>query len=171
MTDTCGQSSTGLSVSTDLQSSLESKLQDRLAKVGSTPYRTSWKRKVTKSGRPFLQQVASARGTSVHVSTSGHTEQIAPVKSWLTPVAQDRKWRFSSVSSAMNRIGKGGQPCLEVQALLLNGTRYMACGARLIGSQPWTTPGGQLSPALSLWLMGYPTVWSLDFTATRSFHK
>jgi len=75
------------SVSAALQSSLESKLRERLPIV-STPgwmiYRMHWKNKVTPRGRQYCQLVASVRPTS-------GKDSFSELCGWSTPAARDCK--------------------------------------------------------------------------------
>lgn len=59
--DTYGQHGTASSASADLQSSLESKLQQRLPKGGLTMFMKCWKRKATPLGRLYFQLQQSVR--------------------------------------------------------------------------------------------------------------
>lgn len=61
---TSGPSSTGSSASAALQSSLESKCRELLAKAGSMEYSQTWREKATPAGRSYLAHTASARRTS-----------------------------------------------------------------------------------------------------------
>ena len=58
---TYGQPSAGSSASADLSLSLGSRLQAKLANLGSTLYALTWKQKATPQGLPFFQLVASVR--------------------------------------------------------------------------------------------------------------
>ena len=69
-TATSGPSCSSSSASAALQSSLESRLRDRLAGRGSTLYRLTWKAQATPSGRPICALLASGHRTSASASTS-----------------------------------------------------------------------------------------------------
>ena len=75
---TCGQRGITSSASAALQSSLESKLQARMASAGSTLFNLTWKQRTTPSGRSISALRASARRTSGNDFTS-----------WPTPCQQD----------------------------------------------------------------------------------
>lgn len=81
-TATSGQSCSSSSASAALQSSLESRLRDRLAGRGSTLYRLTWKAQATPSGRPICALLASGHRTSASASTSSP---------WPTPTTLDHK--------------------------------------------------------------------------------
>jgi hypothetical protein len=74
--DTSGQSSSISSASAALSMSLGSKLQARLAKVGSMEYRQTWNLKTTPAGRSYWAHTALAHRTSDNDSTG-----------WPTPMA------------------------------------------------------------------------------------
>jgi len=61
---TCGRNSCASSRSAGLSASLASRLQMRLASVGSMEYQQTWKRKATPSGRLYWAHIASARPIS-----------------------------------------------------------------------------------------------------------
>ena len=79
-TATSGPSCSSSSASAALQSSLASRLRDRLAGRGSTLYRLTWKAQATPSGRPICALLASAHRTSGSGSISSP---------WTTPTVND----------------------------------------------------------------------------------
>jgi hypothetical protein len=82
MSGTSGRTGTTSSASASLQSSLESRLRQRTASVGSTLYQLTWKPRATPSGRLICALRASARRTSVSVSSSERS-------GWPTPQEAD----------------------------------------------------------------------------------
>jgi hypothetical protein len=80
MNDTCGQCSSISLRNADLNMSLGSRLQARLAKVGSMEYRQTWAKKVTPAGLPYWAHTASA----VRISDKDCT-------GWPTPTTRDHK--------------------------------------------------------------------------------
>lgn len=69
--------------SASLQSSLASKLRQRLESTGSTIYSLSWKDKVTPAGRPYCQRAASVRRTKEIGCSS------VPLADWVTPTCSN----------------------------------------------------------------------------------
>jgi hypothetical protein len=61
---TCGLKCSGSSESASLTQSLANRLRQQLATVGSMEYQTTWKQKVTPSGRSYWEQVLSPRRTN-----------------------------------------------------------------------------------------------------------
>lgn len=72
---TSGPPSSISSASAALSESLGSRLQARLAKVGSMEYRQTWSRKVTPAGRPYWAHTASAPRISARDFTGWPTPQ------------------------------------------------------------------------------------------------
>lgn len=84
MTDTSRPTGSISSASAALQSSLASRLKQRLDTTGSTIYRLTWKQKTTPAGRLYCQLVASAP------RTSGKDSGLL-LKDWATPTASDNR--------------------------------------------------------------------------------
>ena len=74
---TSGQKWNDSPASIDLQSSLESRLLQRLDTAGSTLFKLTWRRSITPLGRRYLERAASVRRTSGNGFTS-----------WQSPVAK-----------------------------------------------------------------------------------
>lgn len=84
---------------------------------------------------------------------------------WSTPQATDAKCRSSNESMAKRRLESGRQMGIEAEA-------HLAAGTTLSGSSAATEKRGQLNPAFSRWLMGYPPEWDdCAVTAMQSFPK
>lgn len=82
MSGTSGRTGITSSASASLQSSLESKLRQRTASVGSTLYQLTWKPRATPSGRLICALRASARRTYASASSSERS-------GWPTPIVND----------------------------------------------------------------------------------
>ena len=95
MSDTSGQKCAGLSLSANLQSSLESRLQANLAETGSPEYALTWKHWDMQSGPPICALRASARRTSGSGSIGGRS-------GWTTPASRD--WKGGGKMPPSNKI-------------------------------------------------------------------
>ena len=176
---------------------LASRLRAQPDLRGTTLYRTTWKLRVTPQVRPIFALRASAPRTSDSVCTgrptprsaeaehagrqanTGHLGQTglaeaASLAGWATPSARD--WRSASGSQDLmdERAAQSrGKPLSEQAWTLLPGpARLTASGKILTGSSAGMESGGQLAPAHSLWLMGFPPEWeNCAPPATRSSRK
>lgn len=161
------------SASAALQSSLESRLKQRLPTAGSTLFKMTWKQKAT----PSLRSVCLLRASALRISDSESGSWPTPTKTqaggtpenfnerkrrhrsqvwqapWSTPTAQDH-----SRGTKPPRPQDTGVPLSQqVSGLTPNGS----CAE--------TVKLGQLNPEFSLWLMGIPAAWaSCAPVATRS---
>jgi len=103
-----------------------------------------------------------ANGSKATVSLNG----VAQVSGWPTPTAQDH-----SRGVAPPRPQDTGIP-LSQMVDLAGPARITADGQLLTGSSAGMESGGQLNPAHSRWLMGYPPEWcDCAVTATQSSPK
>ena len=178
MSDICSPRGSTSSASANLRSSLESRLRAQLASGGSTLFKLTWKTRITPSGR----QICALRASGHRTSGSGST-------GWPSPVVNDSKGSdYAYANGDHNRISLklGGTAKLSLRSSgwATPTTRDHKDGASdgtvpvnaLLGRQAWLTAAtgsdGQLNPAHSRWLMGFPVEWdSCGATAMQSFRK
>ena len=171
---TSGLSGSISSASADLTLSLVSKLKARLTTDGSTLFKLTWREKVTPAGRLVYRLAASGRRTSdkdcglwptpiVGDTTGGPRppddkrgpapglQAAAHLTNWATPTTRDHK-----DGACLAQITGG---VVQVNSLLGRQVLLTDSGKQQIGSPAATEKPGQLNPAHSRWLMGYPPEW------------
>jgi hypothetical protein len=103
---------------------------------------TSWPTPNTPSGGP------NVKSTPTH--TGGmDLEGAVTLTSWATTTTRDYKDTGNLANSMTRKDGKGRNDTIPRQAF----------GLTAIGSPAVTEKPGQLNPAHSRWLMGYPAEW------------
>ena len=171
-TGTCGPTSFACSVPAGPLSGWESRLRQRLARIGSTECFLTWKASATPAGRPLSRLVPSMRRT-VEIGCG----------LWPTPAARD--WKSESASKefharwAATTKGKSLPMMLALWPTATSADAPRGSGtirpqdtgiplpqrvAQVLGT---TTPGssattekpGALNPAFVCWLMGFPPEW------------
>lgn len=175
---TYGRIGSTSSESAALARSLESKLRQATASLGSTLYKTTWKRRAT----PSRRSISAARSSALRISGKGSTSapmiEGRPCSGWITATTRDHK--DSPGMATVRPDGRSRIDQLPRQALLAAWTegtepgpaRLTASGEMRTGSSAETTLGGPLNPAHSRWLMGFPPAWdACAATETRSSRR
>ena len=147
---TSGPTSTASSPPADPLSSWESKLQQRLASLGSTECSLTWKGSVTPQGRPLFRLVPSM-------------PHIVGIDSgfWPTPSSRDGKGGYQG---GRIRNGRLSNDTLDVTV--------QHTGRVQNGLKGETLNQGGMNPQFVCWLMGFPPEWeSYAPTATPSSRK
>jgi hypothetical protein len=186
---TYGQSSTASSRTAALQSCLESKLRARMDGIGSPLYAIKWKHWDMQSGPPICALRASVRRTSGNDcsgwptpmagtparngnneagSTDSSRKTVAMVAGYATPTASDkiRSAKFQKGRELSGREAFAGWVTPKATDGSKGGPNQtggtlpqQAHGATSNTSHVETGKSGQLDPAFSCWLMGYPAEW------------
>lgn len=103
------------------------------------------------------------RGITAGMSGSSLAQPVK-MAGWPTPTASDHKGGYPG---GRIRNGKISTDRLDVVAQIAGPVRLTASGKMLTGSNAQMENGGQLNPALSLWLMGLPPEWD-EFEPTET---
>lgn len=183
--DTSHLCSSTSSASATLQSSLGNRLRQQLQNRGCVIYKLTWKEKTTPSGLPYSQLVASVPRTNVTDSSLVRTNWPTPTTrdhkdgkeclnvptnsllgrevwkaNWPTPRSADGEKNVRTLEGALSEIQrKGGPQDVAQAAAITQPIRIAASGQMLTGSAAGMENSGQLNPAHSRWLMGYPPEW------------
>ena len=179
------------SASAALQSSMASRLQAAMASTGSTLFKLTWKARVTPAGRPICALRASGLRTSDSGSGSWPTPMAGtPARNGNNPAGNTDSSRRTEAlcgkpvaghglrlaspgATPTSRDWKDGSYTPNVPENSLLGRQvWQASGTTPTGSPASTEKPGQLNPAHSRWLMGYPPEWcDCAVTATQSIPK
>lgn len=187
--DTCGLPGSASSRSAALQSSLASRLRALTASLGSTLFKLTWKERATPSGRLICALRASAHRTCGSDCGSWPTPQMFDAMNRQTPetwfarnlksltkagntkptdlaVLVQMSWPTPH-QNCMKGAGHRGRGGLNIQTAAL-----VFLGETATGSHVPTVNQGQLNPAFTRWLMGFPPEWDdCAPTATPSSRK
>jgi len=188
-----GPFSFDLSPSTDLQFCLENRLRARMAANGSPLYALTWKHWDMPSGPPICALRASAPRISDNGSTGWPTpcQQDGPnggpgqgtdrlpgavaLTGWPTPTKGNADGsQMGKDASATGRRPDGSKATVSLNqvAQLVGPARLTASGEMLTGSSAAMASGGQLNPAHSRGLMGYPPAWDFyGVMAMQTFRR
>lgn len=119
------------------------------------------------TGWPTATSCDSNRAPSQNFATKNITMNHAAVLSgWPTPVARDHFPAHTPEYIAAKKAQGHGMSNLNDHAQLAQPIRYTASGQVLTGSDAGMESSGQLNPAHSRWLQGYPQAWCLAAIAT-----
>lgn len=103
-------------------------------------------------------------GQGITAGMSGSSlAQLVKMAGWPTPTASDHKGGYPG---GRIRNGKISIDRLDVVAQIAGPVRLTVSGEMLTGCCAEMESGGQLNPALSLWLMGLPPEWD-EFELTE----
>ena len=168
MHDTYGLRSSASSESAALEGYLASRLPEVLATHGGIMWQQTWKAKVTPLRRRILAHTQSglltsgngftgwptprvqcSRNTKQRENHHHNLEEVVILATWATPTTRDHKDTGDLSASMRRRDGKLRDYTIPRQAF----------GMKSNGLNAQMEKPGQLNPAFTRWLMGYPAEW------------
>ena len=122
------------------------------------------------AGWPTPMAGTPAQNGNNAAGNNDSSRKTVALAGWPTPVARDHFPAHSEAYIAAKKAQGHGMANLNDQAQLSGPMRFTTHGELLTGSTAGMESGGQLNPALSAWLMGFPLEWcDCAATAMRSF--
>lgn len=154
-------------------SSWESRLRQRLARIGSTECWLTWRAMTTPAGRSY-SQLAPSTGRTVEIESFS-----SPIETALWITASARDWKDSPGMATKRDDGRSRIDQLPRQAAAALWTtptahqqaakfkqggscthsQILALGLQDIGSSDTTEKPGAFNPRFACWLMGFPLAW------------
>ena len=123
----------------------------------------------TMAGWPTPMAGTPARNGNNEAGNTDSSRKTVELAGWPTPATTDHKGGYEG---GRMRDGKLSTDRLDVTAQIAGPARLTASGQLLTGSSAGMESGGQLNPAHSRWLMGYPHAWDdCGVTAMPSARK
>ena len=139
--------------------------------IGAAAVMTGWPTPTTRDHFPAHSEeyIAEKKAQGHGMANLNDLTQRA---GWPTPNASNVKNAYQDPDKVIARKDAGRQSNLQDFAALAGPARLTARGEMLTGSSAGMESGGQLNPAHSRWLMGYPPEWDdCAVTAMQSSRK